>query len=362
MSRAYVFLVHGVGRHETGDGDFAAWAKPWRDGIIAELQRYAPYDDKTADEIIANDICFRPVSYDAVFEEDFRQVWGNLAGALADNPIVGANPKLKSAIQSVADNESAEDIEAFFWENVLDALLWYSLGLAHSAVKVRVAKQLVEGVKAMVDENNGDTSKAHIVAHSLGTSVAHDTVVSLTHETALHEGVLDPANFSWNSVTMVANVSRLLEGAVDISPGASEADFQAHNSILKPGANSAVDNFLNVRHQIDPITWPRMFDPDWDENYKGYMIDRFSDPKKVHDFEHYVKAPRFHRRLLRTILEDQTLGDAHEREAAKAAYQADHPLSVDDVYQDLKNSIAGNDLDAKQIVKYLIRAYKELKQ
>ena len=361
MARSYVFLVHGVGRHEVGDGEFAEWAAPWRDALITQLRRYAPYDQKTSEEIIADDICFWPVSYDAIFRENFQQVWGNLAGALVDNEIVGATPALKSALESVANSESAEDIEKFFWDNALDAILWFTLGLAHASVKARVAKQLVEGIAAMADENNGDMSRAHIVAHSLGTSVIHDTVVSLAHESDLHEGVLDPTNFSWQSITMVANTSRLLEAAVDISPGTSPSDFKAHTSICRPGQGGIVDNYVNVRHQIDPITWPRMFSPDWASGYREYRLDRFSDPKAVHDFEHYVQEPRLHRRMLRMFLGNLSLGDSDERKAAKADYEAEHPQSLSNLYQGLRDQLPnGADLNPVKIGKYLMSAYKEL--
>lgn len=134
MARSYVFLVHGVGRHEVGDGGFATWAVPWRDGLIAELQKYAPYDQKTPEQIAAEDICFWPISYDAVFRENFQQVWGDLAGALVDTDVVAANPALKSALEFVGDSESSEDLSAFFWDNALDAILWFTVGLAHASV------------------------------------------------------------------------------------------------------------------------------------------------------------------------------------------------------------------------------------
>ena len=245
---------------------------------------------------------------------------------------------------------------------MLDALLWYGVGLAHAAVKAHVAPQLVRGVRAMAQENGGDMSRAHVVAHSLGTSVVHDTLVALTLESDLHEGVLDPLQFKWQSITMVANTSRLLESAVDVSPGASSEDFEAYNSILQPGRDdSCCRSYLNVRHQIDPITWPRRFAPSWPVGpYRNVVLDRFDEPTKIHNVDHYMRAPKFHLRLFRAILGDSTLGSRPEREVAQAAYEAAHPNSVDQAFQELRDLATLDDLSARQIVEYLVRAYKEL--
>lgn len=262
MARSYVFLVHGVGKQPVGADGRATWAEPWKVALLEELCRYAPYDGLTPEEIEAEHLCFWPVSYDAVFEDGFRKVWGNAGDILTDTTVVLPAP-VRAAVAWAVEGQADEDARTFFWEFALDALLWSTLGLAHAAVKARVAKQLVAGVRAMVREN-GAADRAHIVAHSLGTSVVHDTLVALTRETALHEGVLDPSQFRWQSITMVANVSRLLESAVDVSPGAQARDFEAHRSIVRPDRHdSCCRAYLNVRHRMDPITWPRPFHPDW---------------------------------------------------------------------------------------------------
>ena len=109
MARSYVFLVHGVGRHDVGE-----WDVSWRNAILAELRRYAPFDQKTAAEIEAEDICFRPISYDAVFEENFRQPWTNLAGALAGSigvaPTANIDPERRNPSMFEPIHGSAFDI------------------------------------------------------------------------------------------------------------------------------------------------------------------------------------------------------------------------------------------------------------
>jgi hypothetical protein len=360
MARGYVFLVHGAGKHPVAADGRATWAEPWKAALLEELGRYAPYDGLTPEEVEAEHLCFWPVGYDAVFEDGFRKVWGNLAGMVAGAAVPLPAP-VRAAAQWVAHSQSAGDAQAFFWEKALDALLWSTLGLARAAVKARVAKQLVAGIRAMVREN-GAADRAHIVAHSLGTSVVHDTLVALTREAGLHEGVLDPSQFRWQSLTMVANTSRLLESAVDLSPGTRREDFEAHRSILRPDrADSCCRAYLSARHRLDPITWPRPFHPDWPSGaYREVVLDRFADPRRVHDFDHYVRAPEFHVRLFRSLLGRPDLGTRAERLAAQEAYEAQYPVSTTSAFAELRDLAAADDFDPRRLVEFLVRAYKVL--
>ena len=71
--------------------------------ILTELRQYAPFSTMTPEEIESDRICFRPISYDKVFEDNFRKKWGDLAGAISSTavPVPG---KVKSVISCVATN------------------------------------------------------------------------------------------------------------------------------------------------------------------------------------------------------------------------------------------------------------------
>jgi hypothetical protein len=359
MSRPYVFLVHGVGQHPSD-----SWADGWRSTLVGELRRYAPFKSLAPEAIEAEHVRFVPIGYDAVFE-GFRQRWGDLAAALSDNAVIEQSDA-HEAIEWVAENSTTDNSYAkFFWEKALDALLWAAFPLARGQAIASVAEQLTRGIGEMLDEN-GSTDGAHCIAHSLGTSVLHDALVSLTFAQDIHQAVFDPAHFRWQSISMVANTSRLLRARKDLSSQADLADYRPYGSILRPGLPRSITHlYLNFRHQVDPITWPKMFDPfDWDKNfYSDTVLRHFSKVEQVHDFAHYVAHPSVHLALWRTILKRNWLGTKAEVDAVSRDYVGRHPNTTDSVFGDLKALIGGQtdrDMSAKQIVEFLVRAYKEL--
>src|SRR5204862_351172 len=78
-------------------------------------------------------------------------------------------------------------VPEYFWTHLLDVLLWCGLAQAREAVIAAVAEQLVDGLVTAIDSG----ARAHIVAHSLGTSVVHDTLLCLT-DPKYASGQLDP--------------------------------------------------------------------------------------------------------------------------------------------------------------------------
>jgi hypothetical protein len=165
---------------------------------------------------------------------------------------------------------------------------------------------------------------------------------------------------------MVANTSRLLKAWKDLSSQASLADYKPYASILRPGLpRSIARSFFNFRHVVDPITWPKQFDPfDWDANaYSNVVIKHFADVKRVHDFDNYVRHPAVHLPMLRGFLGSNALGTTAEVNKVAAKYVEDYPKTTDFEFAELKSMLGGDaerDLDTKELIQYLIRAYKEL--
>ena len=359
MSRSYVFLIHGVGKHDPD-----TWSTPWKDGIIRELKRYEPYKNVQQEVIEKDLIRFVPIGYDAIFE-GYRNRWHDLAGALADNAVI-KNPSVRKALEWVAAPDGDDSKNKFFWENVLDALLWQTFPEARAAVIARVVKQCVDGIKEMMEENKG-ADNAHFVAHSLGTSVLHDSLVSLALQKDLHEGAFDPSRFKWQSVFMVANTSRLLQSSFDISNSGSPEDYKVYNSHLKPGGSKSLcRSYFSVRHRADPITWPRSFAPvDWPSvSYSDLETVNYDELKEVHDFNNYLANPLVHLTLIRKILGNNKIGSQEEVRLAVKEFQKEHNKTAGQEFSDLRDLLNGNfdrDLSTKELVEYLVRAYKELK-
>lgn len=94
--------------------------------------------------------------------------------------------------------------------------------------------------------------------------------------------------------------------------------------------------------------------------YREVVLDRFADPTKVHDLEHYVRAPDFHLRMFRSFLGRPDLGTRAERLAAQAAYETRYPVSTTSAFADLRDLAAGDDFDPRRLVAFLVRAYEVL--
>jgi hypothetical protein len=357
MARTYVFLVHGVGKHAAD-----TWSDPWQRVLIDKLRTFAPYSRRSPEELERESIRFVPIGYDAVFE-GFRQRWQNLAGALASSDFA-AGTAAHGALAWVAD-QSDDALKNVFWEKVLDALLWATNPHARAAVIARVSKQLVDGLVAMNEENQGENT-AHIVAHSLGTSVTHDALIALRAAAGVHGGTLEPARFQWRSVTMLANTSRLLEPRFDVSDELDPADFKVYGSAMKPGARSSlVKSYTSVRQRVDPITWPRRFQPmDWPNSaYADIETVHFDQLAGVHDFETYVANPFVHLPLFQTLMGDSRLGKPEEVERALKDLDRDFPRVADVEFPQLRALIdldPNRPISLRQLVEFLVKAFREL--
>jgi hypothetical protein len=351
-------LVHGIGLHPE-----EAWDESFIATIHAALQNYAPFKGLSEEDIEDRFLRFIPVSYDDIFE-GFRARTADLMDSLEGGPSQGKD--LKAAFKKIADSARKDDgAEKFFWESALDALLWQGLPAARDAVIARVNKELGDGLKQLNEE--GPLSRANVIAHSLGTSVTHDALVSLRYMEG-DEGLFKPDSFKWESVSMVANVSRLFECVVPPSTSAPEGAFDVYRSCLKPGAaDSTCRKYLNFHHDIDPITWPRAFAPgNWPMSaYTDVATTRYKDLATVHDFELYFSDPSVHIPILRAIFRTEEVCSDDEVRAAWAAFNASHPNHATDEFDSL-HALFNHDYDYKltlpELAKFIVKVYQELNQ
>ncbi len=370
MARQYVFLVHGLGLHPAED-----WDKSFKDTIHAALQNYAPFKGKSANDIEDEYLRFIPISYDDIFE-GFRKRTKEMTASVAGGAGVGKT--LADVFQKIADSAQAtQGAEKFFWESALDPLLWKGWPLVRDAVIARVNKQFADGLREMNSEKLkvGPFIGAHVIAHSLGSSVAHDALVCLRYS-SVDEGLFEPHELMWDSVSMVANVSRLLECMVppskttsaaspDVYTNVAPADaFEVYSSCLRPDSpNSTCRKYLNFRHDGDPFTWPLSFSPpDWTD-YTDVTTSRFAELKTVHDFELYFSDPAVHVQVLRKIFGTNKLCTPAEVDDAVATFNASHPDHATDEFNKL-HSLFGYDfnksLSLTELATFILRVYQEL--
>lgn len=360
MAREYVFLVHGMGDMEEGK-----WHDSFVEAIISALQQYHPYANKTPEEIHEDDLRLIPITYDGVFV-GFHDRWENLSEEVA---VASANisPRIGEAFEALSrDLGDMPGWQQFFWTHLLDALLWYVFDAARKAVIMRVNEQIIGWLKEMMDDPKAGS--AHVLAHSLGTSVVHDSLVALRYWKR-DEGAFKPGKHKWHTVGMVANVGRLLEATFTPYQDVDVGAFRVYDSALKPGVQGSIcENYVNVHHKVDPFTWPRRFRPDhWpDDSYSDFETVRIRELTEVHDFDHYLADPRVHRTLLGKIKKrsGQMCTD-DERRRANDKFATDFPTEASMEFENLRTLIGGDfetQLPFDKLVTFLFKALRETRQ
>ena len=354
MAREYVFLVHGIGKH-----DPSTWSDPWQDAIVTALQNYAEFRDMDAATIERDHIAFVPIHYDTIFEEGYRKRWGDLANAIVNQD--GLVPADVAGVLSSLRDDLQSDEQQVLWDHILDVVLWFGVPQARQAVIAEVNAQLSAAVNRMRNEN-GDLGRAHLIAHSLGTSVIHDSILCLSAAEPAFAG----KNFKWRTLAMIANTSRVMQAWMHLSSELEIDDFDVHNSNVQPGSarKFVVRRYLNVRNIADPVTWPREFDPSgWDENtYKTIDLKRYGALTKVHDFTTYFANPNAHVPILRSILGRGGLGSRDERDAAWRRFDTMYPSTAGSEFADLRAIVqrdSAREHSLFDLVLFLVKTYRE---
>jgi hypothetical protein len=145
---------------------------------------------------------------------------------------------------------------------------------------VRVALQLFDGIQGLAENSNWS-----IIAHSLGTAVAHDTLHSwFTQPLPDGKGTLGEHKAP-RLLQMVANVSRLLQTKPDV-----------FDSSVRPG--QACDFYFTAHHPLDPATIIKPFLPaNWPggteaQKFRLAVLQHdFIQQPNIHDLAHYLRHP-----------------------------------------------------------------------
>lgn len=321
MTQHILFFVHGMGEHDD----------TWHQKGLGVLK--SAFNDYELTRDVDFDSRFRvvPIVYNDIFKEtreranaDFAAfkvaVLGSIdvSDAVSQQAVATELDKYADLIGAGGDN--------FIWTHILDVILYRFSNTIRMGIDVSVAEQIL----------NTTSSHQHltwsVIAHSLGTSVAHNTLNSL-YNTGFHNapngpiGKLDPLESRCNTLAMIANVSRVLQ----------RKDAKVYESRVKPGSASAgrlCSYYLNARHKLDPFTVPKAFEPDlWPdsgtfstERYQhlrpSHINFEFDQLSRVHDLDHYLENPRVHVPLIRSILGRRVIG-AEEYRSARSRFDSE---------------------------------------
>ena len=280
MAKHLLFIVHGMGDDAEG----------WHTEIETRLSElYSQYE---VAKFLPFDQQFevKPLFYNDKFDS-LRKKWEEAASQVL--PLMKTGPLAGSALTTVTEWAGKLNKDDFVRTHVLDVVLYRFFPTVAQQVRAAVHKQLLDALSA-VPANEVITWSA--IAHSLGSSILHDTLLWMFSPQA--PGALPPGGFRASVIAMLANVSRLLEDT-DLFGEAGDA----YKSVVQPNVDpgkGVCDTFINARHMFDPIPVPKAFRPagDWPDVATRAAAGRFHDIRpdvitdpNVHGFLHYLNDP-----------------------------------------------------------------------
>ncbi len=292
MKEQALLLIHGMGKNsppgKDGQGKLTpgSFGKEFIDASTQALQYYPGHKADTLEKHV--DI--HEFNYDVWFDK--------MRMEMADRA-KGMNDRLK-AVTAIYGVSFAADLagklwsfekdfgdDDFFHTHWLD-VIFYSTMLG-AKVRVDLAVKIAELLK------NYGQSNVHIMAYSLGSVVLHDTLHLLYRPESDPENEIPDLHLTEHklaSIWMVSNVSRLINTLTRLS--------DPYTSIVKPGDNGCTNNFYNIRHELDPLTWLSCFNPDNDgswvpetiysTSYTNIVTNLVADGN-THDFMQYIQNP-----------------------------------------------------------------------
>jgi hypothetical protein len=288
VPRHLAFFLHGMGQHEDG----------WETSAVRVLRDV--FDDYASLASRSFDDYFDVVAlrYSDSFDEltrTWRDAPQDLKSSLTD--VSGsARRQIEREIDRVAGWVEVDD--SFFWTHAMDVILYRFFSL----VRERIDASIAAGIVGRLADDDGAYRGWCVVAHSLGTAVAHN-VLNKIYGTPLDDGTtLNVGDTRPTTVMMVANVSRVLQ-----LPGAKVYETRVAPGSVNTGR--VCEYYLNARHRLDPFVQPKAFDPDnWpdpfnaDNGYYQHLRVGHILNANIHALDHYLKNPRVHVPFFRSIL------------------------------------------------------------
>lgn len=288
MKEQAILLVHGMGTFTApGNGTRGSFGQEFIKATTESLQSYKKYKSKKLEDYV--DI--HEFNYDSWFEQ-IRREMADRARSMGDrlNAVEGKfgvtfATDLVGKLTSLEADFGNDD---FFYTHWLDVIFYASM--LGAKVRVDAGKKIAELVSSY------GAGKVHIVAHSLGTAVLHDTLHLLYRpESDPNNEIPDLhlTNHKLGSIWMVANVSRLINSFTHLA--------DPLKSVVRPGDEGCTFSFFNVRHKMDPFTWLSRFDPQnngswlservYTAAYNNIVTDLVVDGN-THSFTQYLQDPK----------------------------------------------------------------------
>jgi hypothetical protein len=299
MGRPTIVLIHGMGEHtapKSSTNERGSFGKECIDSFNDAFAMYPSLDTSNIEEH-SN---FVEIHYNHIFDrirqsmaENGQTISDLLKGAGAMTAL-GSIPGL---VQSVVSFEASLGGDSERYTHWLDVLL-YKLYFGEE-VRVHVARKLGD----VVAKNS--SLDIHILAHSLGTAVIHDTLSKIySFEYSGDDEIADlsPTTHKLASLWQVSNVSRLANSVLKIA--------DPYRSLVRPGAKGVTSTMMNIHHKLDPIAlikkYSRSNNGRWIPKniYKTSYLDiETSDitDMNTHSIKQYLHDPAVHLYLFKQL-------------------------------------------------------------
>jgi hypothetical protein len=340
MANTKVFLIHGIGKNLKGE-----WSKP----VIEKLKTVSKQYEWYKNNPIENHVDFIEICYDDKITELIELMSNKVNGV--SEAIGNLNPDLAEITKILGEGGEAD---TFYWNNLADVLIYRGVKSHRNYIRNLVVEQLFSIIEPNL-LNNG-LCRYIVLAHSMGTMVAHDAIYSLMYDNwGGKQNWLQGKNFKFDLLAMLANTGRLLQ--TDYPKG----ETSIYNSPVRP--RLAVSNYRNFNNQFDPLTWAYHFEPNW--TGRGYLATdirhlSLEDPFSIHDFEFYLDNPKVHIPILNSLV-PFVIDEAEENNAIN-----NYSLNVnrlEDLSQQFKDYVAENqdkmkgEMSVFEVVKLLIKFF-----
>lgn len=344
MPRNVIFLVHGMGRHPEG------WAGA-EDGPVAALVEAAnAYPGFTDDDPLGNAVEFVEIAYDDLFDRVVAQ-WQSLATDLGQVAAFGP-AELQAVTEAIAGLDPAD---SWFASHAMDVVLYRGFAAVRRIVQLRVALQIMRTIAEL-----GTAGRRYgVIAHSLGTTVAHDALHRLTqakwfqpaqrellsavssstpaaldediarYRERYHGNPFGVGTLEFSAILMLANTSRLLHDRSVPDPAKSNV----RPPLAEPDPQRYIcRRFVSVQHVLDPVGQVEPFrsESEWPAAAaRGLTRDVWGlnhvHDLNVHGFCHYLSHPLVHREILVRLAPERFDGASYQLAGQRLAPDGDFP-------------------------------------
>ncbi|WP_406828351.1 hypothetical protein [Microbulbifer sp. ARAS458-1] len=290
MFKPKLIIIHGMGQH-TAD----SFKEEFVEGCRSAFSLYDAFRGTSPEHFVE----IIPVTYSDLVD-DYRLPVATSTGSFRE--AIESIPEIRTQLLPGAEAafsalEKDDSNTPLLKTHGLDAFLYRYTRLGQIA-RERLGRAIAHAARTI----HGGVQNVHVLAHSLGTAVLHDTLSQLytPPPTLADLGNLDTSHHKLGSVHMVANISRLMESSIKVN-----------QSLVKPSNSGCMYNYREYRHRYDPITWAKPFNPkndgrwissgDWQFiAYKLLEFDEVTDEYgNTHKLHNYLNNPLVHRELFK---------------------------------------------------------------